>query len=195
MLFKYTRHWRGNEPTAFLLRDRNEEPTSNLAFTEEDIRQLLHNINPFCALRPDEVHPRILKETMYTLTKHFPLVFRQSFNEATIPSPWKEASVAPTYKTGIRLSPGIYRHISLTSMPCKHHEKSAQEALATLLMVRRTFSRITRMNFQLLYGAYVRPLLEHANQVVYSGRTKDTTLIGCVQRAATKIVAGLKPVD
>ncbi|KER33367.1 hypothetical protein T265_00689 [Opisthorchis viverrini] len=27
------------------------------------------------------------------------------------------------------------------------------------------------------YGAYVRPLLEYANQVVYSGRTKDVTLI------------------
>ncbi|KER32081.1 hypothetical protein T265_01853 [Opisthorchis viverrini] len=76
-----------------------------------------------------------------------------------------------------------------------HHEKSAQKAFAVLRMIRRTFSRITRMDFQIPYGAYVRPLLEYANQVVYSGRTKYITLIERVQRAATRIVAGLKSVD
>ncbi|GAA55840.1 hypothetical protein CLF_109153 [Clonorchis sinensis] len=49
--------------------------------------------------------------------------------------------------------------------------------------------------FQILYGAYVRPLLEYANPVVYSGRTKDVILIERVQRAATKMVAGLKSMD
>ncbi|GAA53955.1 pol-related protein, partial [Clonorchis sinensis] len=44
-------------------------------------------------------------------------------------------------------------------------------------------------------GAYVRPLLEYANPVVYSGRTKDVILIERVQRAATKMVAGLKSMD
>ncbi|GAA57706.1 hypothetical protein CLF_113101 [Clonorchis sinensis] len=58
-----------------------------------------------------------------------------------------------------------------------------------------TFSRITRTDFQILYGAYVRPLLEYANPVVYSERTKDVILIDRVQRAATKMVAGLKSMD
>ncbi|GAA57812.1 hypothetical protein CLF_113228 [Clonorchis sinensis] len=62
-------------------------------------------------------------------------------------------------------------------------------------MIRRTFSRITHTDFQILYGAYVRPLLEYANPVVYSGRTKDVILIERVQRAATKMVAGLKSTD
>ncbi|GAA48110.1 hypothetical protein CLF_101189 [Clonorchis sinensis] len=74
-------------------------------------------------------------------------------------------------------------------------EKSAQKAFAVLRMIRRTFSRITRTDFQILYGAYVRPLLEYANPVVYSGRTKDVILIERVQRAATKMVAGLKSMD
>ncbi|KER33861.1 hypothetical protein T265_00308 [Opisthorchis viverrini] len=54
---------------------------------------------------------------------------------------------------------------------------SSRKSFAILRMIRRTFSRITRMDFQILYGAYVRPLLEYANQVVYSGRTKDVTPI------------------
>ncbi|KER32907.1 hypothetical protein T265_01186 [Opisthorchis viverrini] len=73
--------------------------------------------------------------------------------------------------------------------------KSAQKAFAILRVIRRTLSRITPMDFQLLYGAYVRPLLKYANQVVYSGRTKDVTLIERVQRATTRMVAGPKSVD
>ncbi|GAA52976.1 hypothetical protein CLF_109250 [Clonorchis sinensis] len=52
-------------------------------------------------------------------------------------------------------------------------EKSAQKAIAVLRMIRRTLTRITRTDFQILYGAYIRPLLEYANPVVCSGRTKD----------------------
>ncbi|GAA49788.1 hypothetical protein CLF_103599 [Clonorchis sinensis] len=59
-------------------------------------------------------------------------------------------------------------------------------------MIRRTFSLL---DIKILYGAYVRPLLEYANPVVYSGRTKDVILIERVQRAATKMVAGLKSTD
>ncbi|GAA55519.1 selenocysteine-specific elongation factor [Clonorchis sinensis] len=70
-----------------------------------------------------------------------------------------------------------------------------KHSFAVLRMIRRTFSRITRTDFQILYGAYVRPLLEYANPVVYSGRTKDVILIERVQRAATKMVTGLKSVD
>ncbi|GAA55221.1 hypothetical protein CLF_107342 [Clonorchis sinensis] len=88
---------------------------------------------------------------------------------------------------GIRLSPNL--SFSL------HLEKSVQRAFAVLRMIRRTFSRITRTDFQILYGAYVRPLLEYANPVVYSGRTKDVILIERVQRAATKMVAGLQSMD
>ncbi|GAA55875.1 hypothetical protein CLF_109235 [Clonorchis sinensis] len=76
-----------------------------------------------------------------------------------------------------------------------HHEKSAQKAFAVLRMNPCTFSRIILMDFQILYGGYVRPLLEYANPVVYSGRTKDVILIERVRRAATKMVAGLNSID
>ncbi|GAA51360.1 GTP-binding protein Di-Ras2 [Clonorchis sinensis] len=55
-------------PMPCLIRRTYERRLTDLVFTVEDIRQLLHKINPFCALGPDEVHPRILKETSYTLT-------------------------------------------------------------------------------------------------------------------------------
>ncbi|GAA57059.1 hypothetical protein CLF_112070, partial [Clonorchis sinensis] len=86
---------------------------------------------------------------------------------------------------GIWLSPNL--SFSL------HLEKSAQKSV--LRVIRRTFFRITRTDFQIIYGAYVRPLLEYANSVVYSGCTKGVILIERVQRAATKIVAGPKSMD
>ncbi|GAA54595.1 hypothetical protein CLF_104178, partial [Clonorchis sinensis] len=88
---------------------------------------------------------------------------------------------------GIWLSPNLSSSL--------HLEKSAQKAFAVLRMIKCTFSRVTRTDFRILYGAYVRPFLEFASPVVYSGRTKDVILIERVQRPATKKVAGLKSVD
>ncbi|GAA49608.1 THO complex subunit 1 [Clonorchis sinensis] len=102
-----------------LSRRNYERPLNNLVFTVEDMRQLLQKINPFCALWPDEVYPRILREMLFALVTHFYLVFRQSINEGNFPFAWKEAIVMPIYKTGGQLSPGSYMPISLTSVPCK----------------------------------------------------------------------------
>ncbi|KER27373.1 hypothetical protein T265_13808, partial [Opisthorchis viverrini] len=44
----------------------------------------------------------------------------------------------------------------------------------------------------IIYGAYFRPLLVYVNEVVNSRPSKDVTLIERVQRAATRMVAGLK---
>ncbi|GAA51649.1 hypothetical protein CLF_106548 [Clonorchis sinensis] len=90
------------------------------------------------------------------------------------------------------ICPNIFhqRHILLTP-----HEKSAQKAFIVLRMIRRTFSRIIRMDFQILYAAFARPLLEYTDPIFFSGCTKDVILIERVQRAATKMVAGLKSMD
>ncbi|KAF8570488.1 hypothetical protein P879_07302 [Paragonimus westermani] len=51
--------------------------------------------------------------------------------------------------------------------------------------------RIDKHAYHTLYGVYVRPMLEDANQVVYAGLKKDTLAIEGVQRVATKMVTGL----
>ncbi|GAA55302.1 hypothetical protein CLF_107549 [Clonorchis sinensis] len=78
--------------------------------------------------------------------------------------------------------PCVIGFLSGTAPNCKRssllREKSARKAFAVLRIIRRTFSRITHMDFQIFYGAFVRTLLEYANQ-----------------RAATKMVTGRKSVD
>ncbi|GAA52903.1 hypothetical protein CLF_109069 [Clonorchis sinensis] len=157
VLFKYMRHRRRNKPSAFSLRDRNGEPTSDPIVVSEFYRD------------------------------HYAGDSANSFVMHGEKGPEDITRIDAKKDLGIWLSPNL--SFSL------HLEKLAQKAFAVLRMIRRTFSRITRTDFQILYGAYVRPLLEYANPVVYSGRTKDVILIERVQRAATKMVAGLKSMD
>jgi hypothetical protein len=72
-----------------------------------------------------------------------------------------------------------------------HHEQVARKAFGVLRMIQRSFPRIARHDFQVLYGTYIRPCLEYANQVVASGLVKDANILERVQRKATKIVRGL----
>ncbi|GAA53666.1 hypothetical protein CLF_110738 [Clonorchis sinensis] len=105
-------------------------------------------------------------------------LFAAALTEVVQQSAWTQHVVAPTnYRAG-QLS-------SLMDLVITNERHFVDQ------MIRRTFSRITRTDFQILYGAYARPLLENANHVVYSGRTKGVTLVGCVQRAATKVVMAL----
>ncbi|GAA52677.1 hypothetical protein CLF_108602 [Clonorchis sinensis] len=76
-----------------------------------------------------------------------------------------------------------------------HYEKSAPKAFAVIRMIWRTFPRITRMTFRTLYRTFGRPLLEYANNVVYSRRNKEMLTVERVQRAVTKMVADPKSVD
>ncbi|GAA51771.1 protein kinase N, partial [Clonorchis sinensis] len=140
VLFKYMRHRRRNKPSAFSLRERNGEPTSDPIVVSEFYRDHYAGVlSSPCLLFADDLKSWI------------------------------------SNASALRID--------------------VVKAFAVLRMIRRTFSRITRMDFQILYGAYVGPLLEYANPVVYSGHTKDVILIERVQRAATKMVAGLKSMD
>ena len=73
-----------------------------------------------------------------------------------------------------------------------HHALAAKKGFTVLNMIRRTFPRINRDDFQQLYATYVRPLLEYASSVVHSGLQMDVNSLERVQRAATRSVSGLQ---
>ena len=50
-------------------------PMPDLQFTKEDIFRRLRASNPFCSMGPDEIHPRILKESAYELAGPFYTLF------------------------------------------------------------------------------------------------------------------------
>jgi hypothetical protein len=73
----------------------------------------------------------------------------------------------------------------------KHHQATAAKAFSVLRMLKRAFPRIDKQAFIILYGVYIRPILEYANAITYSSLKKDQNTLERVQRAATKAVHGL----
>jgi len=59
-------------------------------------------------------------------------------------------------------------------------------------MIGRTFGSLSRENFQILYGTYVRPHIEYCAKVWTPYYKKDISCLGKVQRSATKLVRNLK---
>ncbi|GAA55111.1 hypothetical protein CLF_106863 [Clonorchis sinensis] len=129
VLYKCMRHRRRNKPSAFSLRDRNGEPTSDPTVVSEFHREHHAGDSAKSFVVPDEKRPEDIT------------------------------------KVDAKMDLGIWLYSDTTFS--LHREKSAQKAFAAPRMIRRNFSRITRMDLQILYGTCSRPLLECANQVVY----------------------------
>ena len=68
---------------------------------------------------PDNIPGRLLKEGAIELSPIFTLLFNSTLHQGKIPSPWKQAHVAPVHKKNSRHDPANYRPISLTSVTCK----------------------------------------------------------------------------
>ena len=62
---------------------------------------------------------RLLKEGATELSPIFTLLFNLTIHQGQIPTPWKQAHVAPVHKKNNRHDPANYRPISLTSVTCK----------------------------------------------------------------------------
>ena len=111
----------------------------------------------------------------------------------TFSLPSSNNSTSPIAQTDLTKDLGVWLSSNLSfSM---HHATVAKQAFKVLHMIRRTFQHINAVDFAFLYGTYVRPILEYCNQVTFSGLVKDTNCLEKVQRAATKMVVGLKHIS
>ena len=79
----------------------------------------LFTLNPYKALGPDELHPRVLKEFATELGQVFAHLFQKSLDTAKIPKEWSLANICPLYKKSDRALTCNYRPVSLTCVPCK----------------------------------------------------------------------------
>ncbi len=78
---------------------------------------------------PDNISPRLLKETATELSKGLAILFQRSIQEGKLPTPWKDATVSPVFKKGAKSDPGNYRPISLTSVVGKLLERLIRQCL------------------------------------------------------------------
>ncbi|KAA3676029.1 uncharacterized protein DEA37_0011181 [Paragonimus westermani] len=116
------------------------QPLVTAEFSVLDVEDLLLKVNPYGAMGPDMIHPRILKEAAVSLAEPLYKLFKQTLQTSILPSAWKEAMVTPIFKVGDRHSPASYRPISLTSIPCKIMERLLKRAILNHFLSNNLFS-------------------------------------------------------
>ena len=68
---------------------------------------------------PDNISSYLLKQLKDQLAIPLTIILKNSLQDGSVPSSWKEANITPIFKKGSKHSPGNYRPISLTSVPGK----------------------------------------------------------------------------
>ena len=89
----------------------------------EIVRDQLYQLNVHKSMRPDGIHPRVLKELADVKAGALSIICQRSRESGEVPADWKLANVTLIYKKGVREDPGNYRPVSLTSVPGKITEK------------------------------------------------------------------------
>ena len=85
-------------------------------------------------------------------------------------------------------------NLPISDAKCAHVSLAgtAKKGFGPLNMIKRTFQRISRDDFEQVYATYVRPLLEYASSVIHTGLQTDTLCLERVQRTATRLVRGIR---
>ena len=81
---QFTDMFSNNEHTQVPLLDRSAPFMNDIAVSKDGVIKLLKGLNPSKALRPDELHPRILKELATELGPVFAHRFQQSIDTGEI---------------------------------------------------------------------------------------------------------------
>ncbi|KAK4810546.1 LOW QUALITY PROTEIN: hypothetical protein QYF61_004509, partial [Mycteria americana] len=111
------------------LEDRDRDQNGAPIIQGEMVSDLLHHLDTYKFMGPDEIHPRVLKELAEVLTKPLSIIYQQSWLTGEVPADWRLANVTPIYKKGQKEDPGNYRPVSLTSVPGKLMEQIILSAI------------------------------------------------------------------
>ena len=113
---------------------------TDIKFTEENILQVIKDMKSGSSAGPDEIHPRVIKETSQAIVTPLCIIFNKSIEEGQIPRAWKDAIIVPIFKKGKRSSPGNYRPVSLTSVCCKLMERIVRKSIHDHINVNKLFA-------------------------------------------------------
>ena len=90
---------------------------------------------------PDNLHPRMLKESGDIISKPLMIIHQTSVSTGVLPDEWKTANITAIYKKGHRQVAGNYRPVSLTSIVCKMLESIVRDQIVDYMKLNKLFSR------------------------------------------------------
>jgi len=80
---------------------------------EGAVNDLLCHLDTYKSMRPNGIHPRVLRELAKELAKPLSIFCQRSWLTGEVPDDWRIASVTPIYKKGWKEDPRNYRPVSL----------------------------------------------------------------------------------
>ena len=70
---------------------------NDIVVTAAGVTKLLKGLNPTTALRPDKLHPRVLKDLASELGPVFAHLFQKSIDMGEIHKEWSLANICPLF--------------------------------------------------------------------------------------------------
>ena len=103
-------------------------------FDPETIKRKILNLKTSSSSGPDKISSRFLQNHVDSLTVPLSIIFTKSLESGIVPQDWRDTNVTPIFKKGAKNSPGNYRPVSLTSIPCKLMESVMKDEILDFLL-------------------------------------------------------------
>ena len=87
----------------------------NISITTEDVEDIIKSLNANKAVGIDGISHKLLKGTIYSISKPLCILFNKSICQKTFPNCWKQANIIPLFKKDDKSIPSNYRPVSLLS--------------------------------------------------------------------------------
>ena len=122
--------------------DRNlAEPVANIDINGTNIAKAIDKLKASKSQCPDQIHPKLIKESKDPLNKPLEIIFKKSLENSQLPSIWKQGNVTAIFKSGQKTKPENYRPISLTSVLGKLLERLIRDILVKHMEENNLFSK------------------------------------------------------
>jgi len=90
-------YFQGTQPP--VLEDREKEQNEPHIIQDKAVNNLLCHLDTYKSMRPDGIHPRVLRELAEELAKPLSIIYQQSWITGEVPDDWRFANVSLIYKT------------------------------------------------------------------------------------------------
>jgi predicted DNA binding CopG/RHH family protein len=109
--------------------DESAEKSAWQQISDESVKKYLSKVKESKSQGSDSIHPKLIKETVVSISKPVTKIFKKSMEEKKLPTIWKIANITPIHKKGHKYDVSNNRPISLTSIICKTIGKIIRDTL------------------------------------------------------------------